>query len=97
MINSNCKLTMGLKNVKYLIALIIIICSIIGVYNAPTVERKMRICSRSLSNTLALVCKGKFNTWNDTSEPHVNENDGIVHECCIEGCTLKQLEQYCLT
>ncbi|KAG6558395.1 insulin-like growth factor [Microplitis demolitor] len=62
-------------------------------------QKTIRLCSKSLSDALYLVCSTRgFN------EPFSNNGDdnskaptgpGIVEECCHRWCSYEQLEQYC--
>lgn len=57
----------------------------------------MRLCSRSLSDALYLVCRERgYNGYSyGDDEPRVDNGQGLVDECCYHPCTYEQLEQYC--
>ncbi|XP_032677919.1 bombyxin B-5-like isoform X2 [Odontomachus brunneus] len=57
----------------------------------------LRLCSRSLSDALYLVCRerGYNEYYGDDDEPRADNGQGLVDECCYHPCTYEQLEQYC--
>lgn len=57
----------------------------------------LRLCSRSLSDALYLVCRERgYNGYSyGDDEPRVDNGQGLVDECCYHPCTYEQLEQYC--
>lgn len=62
-------------------------------------RRMLRLCSRSLSDALYLVCLERgYNepfSYSGEDEPRVDHGQGLVEECCYHSCTYEQLEQYC--
>ncbi|XP_014469388.1 PREDICTED: insulin-like growth factor I [Dinoponera quadriceps] len=58
----------------------------------------LRLCSRSLSDALYIVCRERgYNgySYGDDDEPRADNGQGLVDECCYHPCTYEQLEQYC--
>ncbi|XP_012280089.1 insulin-like growth factor I [Orussus abietinus] len=59
----------------------------------------VRLCSKSLSDALQLVCqkRGGYNepfSYSGEDDHHVARG-GLVDECCHKSCSIAQLEQYC--
>ena len=62
-------------------------------------RRAVRLCSRSLSDALYLLCKDRgynepFSNSGETEVRHTT-GPGLVEECCYNACSLEQMEQYC--
>lgn len=62
--------------------------------------RMQKLCSRSLSDALYMVCKdhGGYNepfSYSGEDEPRVGSGPGLVEECCYHSCSYEQLERYC--
>ncbi|XP_003425680.1 insulin-like growth factor I [Nasonia vitripennis] len=61
-------------------------------------RRAVRLCSRSLSDALYLLCKDRgYNEPFTSSETEVRHTTGpgLVEECCYNSCSIEQMEQYC--
>ncbi|KAK0174892.1 hypothetical protein PV327_010607 [Microctonus hyperodae] len=87
---------------KFLILMIIIDIKLLSVVNsAPHKGAQLRLCSKSLSDALYLVCSNRgynepfSNNGDDDTKPSVPSGPGIVEECCHRWCSYAQLEQYC--
>lgn len=66
-----------------------------------TGQQTIRLCSRSLSDALYLICQGRgynspfsYSSEDDTRTTNTN-GPGLVDECCLQSCNIKQLELYC--
>ncbi|CAL1685377.1 unnamed protein product [Lasius platythorax] len=61
--------------------------------------RMQKLCSRSLSDALYLVCKERgYNepfSYSGEDEPRGDSGPGLVEECCYHSCSYEQLERYC--
>lgn len=61
--------------------------------------RMQKLCSRSLSDALYLVCRERgYNepfSYSGEDEPRVDPGPGLVEECCYHSCSYEQLERYC--
>jgi hypothetical protein len=62
-------------------------------------RRAVRLCSRSLSDALYLLCKDRgynepFSSSGETEVRHTT-GPGLVEECCYNACSIEQMEQYC--
>ncbi|XP_072746531.1 uncharacterized protein [Anoplolepis gracilipes] len=61
--------------------------------------RMQKLCSRSLSDALYLVCRERgYNepfSYSGEDEPRVDSGPGLVEECCYHSCSYEQLERYC--
>lgn len=66
-----------------------------------TGQQTIRLCSRSLSDALFLICQGRgYNSpFSYSSEDELRTTSttgpGLVDECCLQSCSITQLEMYC--
>ncbi|KAL7303194.1 hypothetical protein TKK_0004397 [Trichogramma kaykai] len=62
-------------------------------------RRSVRLCSRSLSDALYLLCKdrGYNEPFSSSDEEEIRHatGPGLVEECCYNACSIQQMEQYC--
>ena len=64
-------------------------------------QQTIRLCSKSLSDALYLICQGRgynspFSYSGEDEQRTSNTNGpGLVDECCLQSCSIKQLELYC--
>ncbi|XP_012255971.2 insulin-like growth factor I [Athalia rosae] len=73
----------------------------------PYHQRTLRLCSRSLSDALFLVCKDRGFNEPFSYSGEVNDEEerrpasttgprrGLVQECCHRSCSIEHLERYC--
>ena len=64
-------------------------------------QQTIRLCSKSLSDALFLICQGRgYNSpfsysGEDELRTTSTTGPGLVDECCLQSCSIKQLEMYC--
>lgn len=81
---------------------VLILLSILHIADSQVTYRKshikmQKLCSRSLSDALYLVCRerGYNEPYSGEEEPRVDSGPGLVEECCYHSCGYHQLERYC--
>ncbi|XP_023246172.1 insulin-like growth factor I [Copidosoma floridanum] len=71
-----------------------------SMYRTASDSHVQRLCSSNLSDALFLLCKGRGFNGPFSNSGEVSSSDsksgGLVDECCIQSCTLEQMEQYCM-
>nr|QTE34461.1 insulin-like peptide 2a [Cataglyphis nodus] len=84
--------------------LALVLLSVLHIVNTQVTLRKshirmQKLCSRSLSDALYLVCRERgYNepfSYSGEDEPRVDPGPGLVEECCYHSCSYEQLERYC--
>lgn len=55
----------------------------------------LRLCSRSLSDALYIVCRERGYNGYSYGDDGADNGQGLVDECCYHPCTYEHLEQYC--
>lgn len=82
----------------------LVLLSVLNVVDTQVTLRKshirmQKLCSRSLSDALYLVCRERgYNepfSYSGEDEPRVDSGPGLVEECCYHSCSYEQLERYC--
>ncbi|KAJ1529697.1 hypothetical protein ONE63_006452 [Megalurothrips usitatus] len=54
------------------------------------------LCGSNLSDALRSLCSGRgYNSPDSYSGASRHRNGGSVTECCLVGCSMRELEQYC--
>ncbi|XP_043250283.1 insulin-like growth factor I [Colletes gigas] len=70
-----------------------------SVSGVPYKRSLLRLCSRSLSDALALACKDRgYNepfSYSAEADPQDSMETGLVEECCYRQCSFSHLQQYC--
>ncbi|XP_011266656.1 insulin-1 isoform X2 [Camponotus floridanus] len=83
---------------------VLVLLSILHIADSQVTLRKshirmQKLCSRSLSDALYLVCRERgYNepfSYSGEDEPRVDPGPGLVEECCYHSCSYYQLERYC--
>ncbi|XP_053984237.1 insulin-like growth factor I [Hylaeus anthracinus] len=69
------------------------------VSGVPYKRSLLRLCSKSLSDALALACKDRgYNepfSYSAEADPQDSMEPGLVEECCYRQCSFSHLQQYC--
>ncbi|XP_029159240.1 uncharacterized protein LOC114931404, partial [Nylanderia fulva] len=101
-LEGNVKMTGKTKSLILFALLLLSILSVADsqslIYNKFRI-RMQKLCSRQLSDALALVCRtrgynGPF-SYSNEDESTVDSSGSILEDCCYNQCSIKQLEQYC--
>ncbi|XP_076169041.1 insulin-like growth factor 2 [Ptiloglossa arizonensis] len=82
-----------------LVSLILLVAFLDTVNGVPYKRSLLRLCSRSLSDALALACKDRgYNepfSYSAETDPQDSMGPGLVEECCYHQCSFSHLQQYC--
>ncbi|XP_076681531.1 insulin-like peptide isoform X2 [Andrena cerasifolii] len=86
--------------VRRMILLGLVLLALLDTVSGIPYKRSLqRLCSKSLSDALALACKERgYNEPfpnSDEEGPQYTVGPGLVEECCYHQCSYAQLQQYC--
>lgn len=86
--------------VRRMVLLALVLLALLDTVSGTPYKRSLqRLCSKSLSDALALACKeyGYNDPFPNSDEDgsQYSPGPGLVEECCYHQCSYAQLQQYC--